>query len=182
MSWTNFIPFFNLIAISFACKGCINLDEYSFDKILSRFDAVLVKFDVAYPYGKEHDTFTSVASDLVDNRNLILAQVGVKDYGERENEALANKYGLQNKDDFPTLKLFAKGNDNPYTFPKNSNWNVENIKQFIRDNTNIYIGLPGCIEQFDKLAGEFMVSENKKAAFEKAEKELSRLDEVNKCL
>lgn len=169
-----------LINVTLSCKGCINLDEFNFDKIISRFNVVLVKFDVAYPYGREHDAFTSVATDFVDNENLIFAEVGVKDYGERENELLAKKYGLLSKNDFPVLKLFVNNNEEPFTFPKTTNWSVNSIKKFISDNTNIYIGLPGCSREYDKLANEFINSKNQEEIYEKMKEEMTSVkDEVN---
>ena len=36
------------------------LDNLTFDKLLSKFDASLIKFDVAYPYGDKHEEFAKV--------------------------------------------------------------------------------------------------------------------------
>lgn len=32
---------------------------------------------------------------------------------------------------------------------------VENLKQFVRQNSNVYIGLEGCLQEFDVLAQQF---------------------------
>ncbi|CAH1118369.1 unnamed protein product [Phaedon cochleariae] len=138
-----------------ACKGCVNLDEYNFHKIISRFDAVLVKFDVAFPYGDKHDIFNNLATEIVDNSNFILAQVGIKDYGEKDNEGLGKKFGINSKEDLPALRLFVQGEDEPFSFGKNAVWADDTLKKFVRDHTNIYLGLPGCLEAFDKLAMKF---------------------------
>ncbi|XP_023026869.2 endoplasmic reticulum protein 29-like protein wbl [Leptinotarsa decemlineata] len=159
-----------------ACKGCVNLDEHNFEKIIPRFEAVLVKFDVAYPYGDKHDVFNNLATDIVDNRNFILGQVAVKDYGEKDNEELAEKYGVNTKDDLPALRLFVQGEDEPFSFPKNIPWTDENLKKFVRDHTNIYVGLPGCLEVFDKLAIKFSSSQEKNKILKEAEVELGKLN------
>ncbi|RZC36424.1 ERp29 N domain containing protein [Asbolus verrucosus] len=150
------------------CKGCVSLDEYNFDKIISRFEAVLVKFDVAYPYGDKHEVFTKLAEELVKNQDLILAEVGVKDYGDKENEQLALKFGIT-KDDLPAIRLFIKHKPE-VEFPKTAEWVLDNLRNLIRDNTDIYIGLPGCLEKFDKLAVEFVNSGNKQKELEQAER------------
>ncbi|KAJ8981880.1 hypothetical protein NQ317_008228, partial [Molorchus minor] len=152
------------------CKGCVNLDEYNFYKIVPRFEVVLVKFDVAFPYGKKHDTFISIAEEIVDNNNVILAQVGIKDYGEKDNLEFSKKFGLLSKDDLPALKLFVQGEDEPFTYDKNLPWNDENIKKFVREHTNVYLGLAGCLEAFDKLAIKFVSSNDKEAVLKEAEK------------
>ena len=44
------------------CKGCTPLDVLSFDKIVDKFQASLVKFDVPFPYGDKQDVFAKVTS------------------------------------------------------------------------------------------------------------------------
>lgn len=80
-----------LLPIAFACKGCVNLDEHNFEKIISRFKVTVAKFDVIYPYGEKHNAFAALAEELAHNNDLVFAQIGVKDYGDRENEALAKR-------------------------------------------------------------------------------------------
>ena len=55
------------------------------------------------------------------------------DYGEKENQELADRYGLK-KEDFPHYKLFVKGRDEPYTFtgdPKQ----VTDVQKFIAEKS-----------------------------------------------
>lgn len=160
---------FGCIGYTYACKGCVELGEFNFDKIIPRFEAVLVKFDVAYPYGDKHDTFAKVAEEIIDNKNFILAQVPVKDYGEKENEHLGKKFGIT-KDDLPALRLFVQGEDEPFVFDKNLPWTEENVKKFVKEHTNIYLGLPGCLETFDKLAGKFITAKSKDKPLQETEK------------
>lgn len=163
-----FVVIFNFIGSSTACKGCVEIGELNFDKIVPRFEAVLVKFDVAYPYGEKHDLFAKIADELVDNKNFLLAQIPVKDYGDKDNEDFAKKYGIT-KDDLPALRLFVQGEDEPFVFDKNLPWTEENVKKFIREHTNIYLGLPGCLEAFDKLAIKFIASKTKDKVLEETE-------------
>lgn len=161
---------------SLGCKGCVNLDDSSFTKIVPHFEVVLVKFDVAFPYGDKHETFTKLATELVDNKQILLAEVGVKDYGEKDNEDFAKKFGVT-KDDFPAVKLFKQGEDKPITFPASTDFTLDNLRSFIRDNTNIYLGLPGCLEKYDKLATKFLETKDHDSVLNEAENQSESLDE-----
>lgn len=173
------LVFLSTVYVTSACKGCLNLDEYNFEKIIPKFEAVLVKFDVAFPFGEKHDLFAKLAEEIVDNRNFVLANIGIKDYGEKDNEEFSKKFGINTKDDLPALRLFVQGEDEPFSFDKALPWNEENLKKFIRDHTNIYLGLPGCLEAFDKLAMKFVASKNKETVLDETENEISKLTEVS---
>ncbi|PNF20912.1 hypothetical protein B7P43_G11186 [Cryptotermes secundus] len=152
------------------CKGCVPLDIFTFDKVISKFKAAAIKFDVAYPYGTKHDEFAKVAEAAHTVPDLLVGEVGVKDYGEKENADLAERYKV-NKDDFPVVKLFVAGISEPYTF-SDSEFTADNIKKFIRTKSNVHIGLPGCLEAFDKIAAKFSQvhdPEVKKALLREAE-------------
>jgi len=152
------------------CKGCVPLDIFTFDKIISKFKAAAIKFDVAYPYGTKHDEFAKVAEAAHTVPDLLVGEVGVKDYGEKENADLAERYKV-NKDDFPIVKLFVAGVSEPYTF-SDSEFTADNIKKFIRTKSYVHIGLPGCLEAFDKIAAKFSQATDpdvKKALLREAE-------------
>ncbi|KAG6449740.1 hypothetical protein O3G_MSEX006225 [Manduca sexta] len=138
-----------------AASGSVELDEISFNKIIKKFDAALVKFDVAFPYGDKHEAFVALAKDSKDVDELLIAEVGVKDYGEKDNEALAKKYGAS-KDNFPVVKLFVKGKSEPIPFDDSQGFNSDELRRFVRVNTGIYLSLPGCVRELDSLATKFM--------------------------
>ncbi|XP_024939869.1 endoplasmic reticulum resident protein 29 [Cephus cinctus] len=139
-----------------SCKGCVPLDSFSFDKVIPKFKAVVVKFDVAFPYGDKHDEFRKIAADTKDSQDLLVAEVGVKDFGNKDNSDLAQKYDI-NKDDYPAIRLFVQGRSEPYKFvaEKDEDFTADNIKRFIRSHSGVYLGLPGCVEQLDRLAKEY---------------------------
>lgn len=66
-----------------------------------------------------------------------------------------SRYGLTKKD-FPIVKLFVAGQPEPYTFT-DEDFNQDNLQKFVNKHskTIVYIGLPGTLENFDKLAAEF---------------------------
>jgi len=158
-----------------AVKGAVPLDEYNFDRIISRFETVLVKFDASYPYGEKHEAFRNVAEELKSSQDILIAEVGIKDFGEHDNQKLAERFGIMSKKDWPALRLFIKGEDEPFSLNHNYIWSVDEIKKFIKEHSNVYLGLEGCIESFDKLAAEFTGSSAKQAVIARTEKEASSL-------
>lgn len=72
-------------------KGTVLLDEYNFDRVISRFETVLVKFDAVYPYGEKHDAFKKVAEEFIDSDELLIVTIGIKDFGEHDNQKLAER-------------------------------------------------------------------------------------------
>ncbi|KAK7078692.1 Endoplasmic reticulum resident protein 29 [Halocaridina rubra] len=137
-------------------KGCTPLDSWTFDKIIPKFKAAIVKFDIAYPYGKKHDEYTKLSAAGRGSPELLVAEVGVKDYGDNENMDLAERFGVK-KDDFPVVKLFVNGKDEPVDF--DGEFTDEGLKKFIRRHAAIYIGLEGCLEVFDRIVDKYMASE-----------------------
>ena len=45
-------------------EGLLALDKMSFDKIVSRFQYSLVKFDVGFPTGEKHNNFGQLAKEV----------------------------------------------------------------------------------------------------------------------
>ncbi|CAH2986185.1 unnamed protein product [Chilo suppressalis] len=158
--------------------GSVELDEYSFDKITGKFEASLIKFDVAFPYGDKHDAFVALAKDAKDVDELLVAEVGVKDYGEKDNEELAKKYGAT-KDNFPVVKLFVKGKTEPIAFDDIKGFTSDELRRFVRENTGLYLSLPGCVRELDKLATKFIKAktDERKKLFAKTEEVLTNLRE-----
>lgn len=154
--------------------GSVELDEISFNKVINKFEASLVKFDVAFPYGDKHDAFVALAKDSKDVDELLIAEVGVKDYGEKDNEVLAKKYGAT-KDNFPVVRLFLKGKNDPIPFDDSQGFTTDELRRFVRENTGLYLSLPGCVRSLDKLAIKFM-----KAKGENRKKVLKETEELQK--
>jgi len=159
------------VSVAINCAGCTPLDVLSFDKIINRFRASLVKFDVAYPYGEEHDEFAKVAKDAADAGDLFVGEVGVKDYAEKENKELAERFQLT-KDDYPSAFLFVKNADGKLeSFRFVEEFSAAKLKNFIRQKSGIYLPLPGCIEEFDLLVDKLLRSakEDQKKVLREAE-------------
>ena len=92
--------YINLIIISIS-------DSLSFDKLLKKFKVSIVKFDVAYPYGDKHEQFGKFSQDAAEIEDLFVGDVGIKDYGDKDNGDLAERFNVK-KDDYPVVILFQK--------------------------------------------------------------------------
>lgn len=148
--------------------GVVLLDEIIFDKVLSRFPVALVKFDTAFPYGEKHDEYGRFAKEQnVLVKDLIIADVHTKDYGDKDNLSLLKRFRINEKE-LPTILLIKSADTSKWTtYPSDMPVTVDNLKSFIRRNTNLYIGLSGCIEEFDQIAATFMEKFNRNEDLDK---------------
>ena len=143
--------------IQAASLGALNLDDFTFDKIVDGSRDVLVKFDKDYPYGDEEDEFKALCKTVGPLKaSLVIAEVGVQDYGDRNNEGLRERFGIS-RDAFPAYRLFRKGHastDAPLVYSGAINEGA--LAAFLKLETGLYIGLPGNLEVFDKMAHGFL--------------------------
>merc|ERR1712241_154206 len=157
--WVLVMAFLTPFASAINCKGCTPLDTLSFDKLLGKFRVSVIKFDVAYPYGDKHDEFAKFSTSAAELEELFVGEVGIKDYGDKDNTDLAEKFNVQ-KDDYPVVILFEKdsntGKLKDYRF--DDEFKVDNLKNFVRQKTGIYMPLPGCLEEFDIIADKLMTA------------------------
>ncbi|KAH8402146.1 hypothetical protein KR009_010124 [Drosophila setifemur] len=138
-------------AWAISCGGCVDLDEINFLKTVERFPYALVKFDIAFPYGEKHEAFGafSKAAHKVTGE-LLIATIGIKDYGELENKALGERFQVDDKN-FPAILLF-KGNVEEYIrLPSHMDVTLDNLKAFVSSNTPLYIGREGCLKEFNDI-------------------------------
>merc|ERR1712224_727013 len=59
-------------------------------------------------------------------------------------------------DDFPVFKLFKKGADVTKPIEFKGDKTEDELAKFLKAEVGLYIGLPGNVEAFDKLAGGFL--------------------------
>ncbi|XP_059139062.1 endoplasmic reticulum resident protein 29-like [Physella acuta] len=156
--------------------GSVALNSGVFDKIIQKHKAVLVKFDETYPYGTKQNVFKEVAKASVVQSDLLVAEVQVADYGDKDNIDLAERFGVT-KADFPAYRLFLNGkNTDPIKFTANVE-SADDIKNFVIRESGLWLGRPGCLEEFDNLVKEFFAAAEDKRSevVQKAEKAAEKL-------
>jgi len=157
--------------VSGSCKGCVELDSLSFDKVVNNFKYSIIKLDQMYPYGPKHEEYESFAKDAASQNDLAVGIVGVKDYGEKDNQDLADRFGFAYKD-LPKIVLLRKNDlENPIVFT-DEEFTSDSYRRFVRQNTDLYLGLAGCIQALDEMAANFvgLSAEEQKKILENADK------------
>uniref|UniRef100_A0A2P2I7L7 Endoplasmic reticulum resident protein 29 n=1 Tax=Hirondellea gigas TaxID=1518452 RepID=A0A2P2I7L7_9CRUS len=149
---------FTTVVYGINSKGLTPLDSWSFDKITSKFKASLVKFDTAYPYGDKHDQMAMLAAAGRSSEELLVAEVGIKDYGEFENTDLAERFSI-NKEKYPVVKLFLQGNETPIDFD-GKDFTEDGLRYFLRKNSDVYISHQDCLEAFDRIVDKFLLEKD----------------------
>ena len=178
------------------CNGCVILDSKTFDKVLSKFDLMIVKFDKYNPDLKKHAAFGQVYADLskeVGMENMMAAHVNIIKDGEIKNTELVNEYQLQTEifeESLPAVFAFMKikegekkgdNETHSYSMLTKSDFDADSLKRAIRSYTGIYFTLPGCIDNFDFLAVKFAgeaTTFKQKSVISEAEVHLSQIPQA----
>lgn len=106
--------------------------------------------------------------------------VGIKDYGEKENADLGKRFKIPEK--FPVIKLFNNDTVDQYVdFPEDDPVTVDRLRKFISANTDLYIGLPGCLKEVDELAVKFAHPKNTKEALAQIISEVEQMENLYKA-
>jgi len=171
-------------------KGALNLDSWTFDRVVDGSRDVLVKFDKEYAHGESEDHFAALCRALgpLKTTRLLVAEVAVQDYGDKENHDLRVRFGIDAAD-FPAYRLFkrravgaaaagaagAASGAAPLAYT--GAVNKDELARWLTVETGLYVGLPGTLESFDALAAGFMalLPTEARARLASAEQELSRL-------
>jgi len=149
------------LPVALGTPGCIDLDTYTFDKIVGAERPTFVRFDQEYPYGEEHNVFETLALNSTGSSMLVCA-VGINEHSNNGNSDLAQRFGIKpdDKEKFPIYMMFPAGSREGVTFTGSALSDYQ-IRQFIRKQ-GVWIGLQGCSDQGDKNAAEFMSAANKR--------------------
>lgn len=94
--------------------------------------------------------------------------------GEKDNQDLADRYGIKSEK-FPGIILLDRKNpDKPIHFT-DEEYTADSYRRFVKSNTKLTIGLAGCIHEFDELARRLMQNVGDKDAAKKVVDEATKL-------
>lgn len=138
----------------------VDLSSSTFDKVVSRFPTALILFSRSYPYGPEVEAFRAVAKKLLYADSVLVGLVEVKDYGEKENKDLAERFGLGDEvsgsDNKPVPVLILSGGGaeaRSFRYKSSSgSFTAEELSAFIRDKSGNQDLATGFIPELDALA------------------------------
>ena len=126
---------------------------------------MFVRFDKEYSYGDEHDAFKGFAAKVGGSAaDLLVCDVGVSEYGDKDNSDLAERYSIKTED-FPQYRLWKKGSKEPIVFKGDKK--EDGFLRFAQTEADVWVGLPGQLKDFDALAKAF--ASDKAGALKKAE-------------
>ena len=117
-------------------SGLVALDSLSFNKTIEAFPYSFIKFDTQSPSGQKHDVFLELTKDLIEERNILLAEVQIPGYGHKDNHDLSVRFGLS-QGILPEF-IFFKRNKIPnqkYNFTISrygGDSNIDNFKRFMQ--------------------------------------------------
>jgi len=141
-------------------EGLLALDQLSFDKIVSKFEYSLIKFDVGYPTGDKHKNFGKLVNEVKKLENLFVGEVRIKDYGDKANQDLAKRFNVdEDKANLPDTILFKRGADGVEEVVRyGGDYSLDNLRTFLSRKTGVYIQCNGCIKELDTLAEKFSLA------------------------
>ncbi|CAB4059851.1 ERP29 [Lepeophtheirus salmonis] len=155
------------------CNATSDVTSLTLNKFLKTFKVLVLKFDNAYPYGDQHDAFCKFAHEAAEVNDVFVGEVGMKEYGDRENMDFAESYGITTER--PSILLIYTAADGEIVHKKFKNrFTAEKIRVFTYEHTRVYIPRPGCIHVFDLLALKFAPLEDhntKEVVLKEAKKE-----------
>jgi len=164
------------VALGYTDRGIIKVDNTTFDRIIDGSKGAFVRFDKEYSYGDEHDAWKEFAVKVGESSaDLLVIDVGVSEYGDKDNSDLAERYSIKS-DDFPQYRLWVKGKASSadpakYTGDKKA----DAFLRFAQAEAGVWVGLPGQLKDFDALAKGFAA--DKASSLKKAEELLKAAGE-----
>jgi len=143
-------------ASAYTDRGILKLDNTTFDRLVDGSRHIFVRFDKEYSYGEEHDAWKDFARTVGESSaDVLVADVGVSEYGDKDNSDLAERYGIKSED-FPQYRFWAKGSpysSDPIVFTGLKK--KDDFLRFIQDKAGAWIGLAGQVKAMDDIAKEF---------------------------
>lgn len=141
-------------ALAVGDPGIIKLDNLTFPRLVDGSRAVMARFDKEYSYGDDHDAWKAFGKEVSQSSaDILVVDVGVSEYGDKENSDLAEKFGAKT-DDFPQFRLFKKGTTEPVKYSGKTT--KDDLMRYVQTEAGVWVGLAGQVKEFDALAKQFI--------------------------
>jgi len=155
------------VALGYTDRGILKLDNTTFDRIIDGTKSVFVRFDKEYSYGDEHDAWKDFAKKVGESSaDMLVCDVGVSEYGEKENADLSDRYSIKTED-FPSYRLWLKGKATAEPVVFKGDKKSDAFLRFAQAEAGVWVGLPGQVKEMDELAKGF--AKDPKGTVSKAE-------------
>jgi len=143
-------------------KGVVHADAITLPLLLGK-RAVLVKCDKDYPYGEKEDEYVAFAKrEAVLEADFLVVEVAVNEHAaEDDAEGLEAKVLCESMgataEDFPSFRLIRKGStDVKEAIKYSGEIKADDLAAFVTKEAGVFLGPPGTLEIFDKLAARFV--------------------------
>jgi len=164
------------LTLAYNDRGIVKLDNTTFDRLIDGTKPVFVRFDKEYSYGDEHDAWKDFAAKVGDSSaNILVCDVGVSEYGDKDNSDLSDRYAIKS-DDFPQYRLWKKGSmssADPTKFAGEKKSDA--FLRFVQAEADVWVGLAGQVKELDVLAKTFAA--DPAGSLSKAQAAASKVDE-----
>lgn len=144
--------------------GSVDVDEMTFDPVVAAWHAqgdeytVLVKFDKQYAYGESEEEFKAFAQMARHADTLLIVVVGISEIDTGQNLVLRDRFEIDEYK-YPHYKVFRS--DGTIYSHKSRSRRAEDLVRLVRAQGGVYIGLEGCLEDWDERAAVFMASQDR---------------------
>jgi endoplasmic reticulum protein 29 len=131
-------------ALGYVDRGILKLDNITFDRLIDGSRPVFVRFDKEYSYGEKHEAWKDFAKTVGESSAPLLScDVGVSEYGDKDNADLAERFGISGQD-FPQFRLWTKGSPSIVEPLKYTGAiKADGLLRFVQEKAGVWVGLPG---------------------------------------
>ena len=144
-----------------ASSAVLDLDSSTFNKTIQAFTFSFIMFIAeSQKETYKYKQFELLAQDLIGETSILIASATIPGYGSRKNHDLAERFQLD-QGKLPELIFLSKsplpGKETVLQETRyGSDFNLEQLRNFVQSKTGVWIVLAGCLSEFDELAQLFV--------------------------
>ncbi|OQR75283.1 endoplasmic reticulum resident protein 29-like, partial [Tropilaelaps mercedesae] len=124
-------------------------------KIIPRFAVSVIKVDKDHPHGVNQTQFEKLVAMLSQDANTIVAEVGVQEFGERENSDLATMLDIPRKEHWPALFIY-KRHVQRWTAKYTGHFSLNRLRNFVDRHSDVEWSCAACVLELDRLVRDHL--------------------------